>query len=94
MEKPGITREALEKYLNRRKGELQEMRRFLNEKRFDDIVMLSHKIKGSAPTFGLDGVGRLAEKLEEQAEKFAQKEVSDVLCEMETEVSSALKNLN
>ncbi len=94
MENPGITKEAVERYLNRRVEELRDMKRFLDEERFDDIVMLSHKIKGSAPTFGLDGVGRLAEKLEENAEKFAKKDVSEVLTEMEVEVRGQLERLN
>jgi len=70
------------------------MKRFLEQERFDDIAMLSHKIKGSALTFGLGQVGTLAEKLEENAEKFAHREVSELLGDMEREVHGALQKLN
>jgi len=93
MEQPGISREVLEKYLNRRVDELRAMRQYLEEARYQDIAMLSHKIKGSAPTFGLETVGQIAEKLEENAEKSAQNEVSELLVQMEKEVHVAIQKL-
>jgi HPt (histidine-containing phosphotransfer) domain-containing protein len=83
---PNITREALERYLNRRTDELKDMKRFLSEKKFSEIAMLSHKIKGSAPTFGLEEMAKIAEKIEESAEKSAEEEVATRVDELEQEV--------
>ncbi len=94
MEEPAISREALEKYLNRRVEELRDMKRYVDEKRFDDIAMLSHRIKGSAQTFGLETVGHIAEKLEREAETHAEAEIESLLKEMEQEVHGAIEKLN
>ena len=93
MEDLEISKDVLKRYLDRRLEEIKEMKRYLLENRYNDIMMFSHKIMGSAATFGLKEIGDTAEQIESKALSSAKDEVSNLIEKMESEVHSAINRL-
>jgi len=62
-----ISAEAIQKYLNRRKEDLDKLKVALDEKNFTSIGEVAHQIKGNAATFGFEELGSRAQILEANA---------------------------
>jgi PAS domain S-box-containing protein len=55
-------------YLARRKEELQMFRRSMQEGDFENLEIMSHKVKGSAGSYGLDQIEPIAYQMEKAAQ--------------------------
>lgn len=62
-----IPKEALEKYIERRRVDLENCKQALEKKDFEVLARVGHQIKGNAATFGYEELGEIAIALEEQA---------------------------
>ena len=62
-----IPQEALTKYIERRKADLETCKKALQQKDFDAIARVGHQVKGNATTFGFDALSTIAIDLEKYA---------------------------
>lgn len=59
-----IPKEAREKYLERRKVDLENCKKALEDRNFEVLTRIGHQVKGNAVTFGYDDLGQIAIELE------------------------------
>ena len=62
-----IDQEARQKYIERRKADLDRCRQSLNTKDFEAISTIGHNLKGNGISFGFPELSTLGEKLENSA---------------------------
>ncbi len=62
-----IPDEARQKYIERRRTDLENCKKALQQKDFDTIARVGHQIKGNASTFGYDELGTIAIEMEKSA---------------------------
>lgn len=70
-----ISKDQLERYIERRKDDVLTCRNHLIKKDFNQIALLGHKLFGNGATFGLPELTLLGAKLEESAH---QKNLNDI----------------
>lgn len=63
-----ISQEAIQKYIDRRKKDLDVLKNAIQISDFDQIRFIAHQIKGNAETFGFTDLGEHAKALEVLAE--------------------------
>jgi HPt (histidine-containing phosphotransfer) domain-containing protein len=68
MTMPEISPATKERYLLRRRTELDHMRKLLSEQEYSLIREFAHQIKGNGATFGFPELSEHAEKLESAAQ--------------------------
>jgi HPt (histidine-containing phosphotransfer) domain-containing protein len=59
--------DLMEGYLQNRNEDLINLKNALKENNLKTIASISHKVKGSAGGYGLNGLGEIASKLEEKS---------------------------
>lgn len=62
-----IPKEARQKYIERRRSDLENCKKALQEKDFEILARVAHQIKGNASTFGYDELSEIAVELEKMA---------------------------
>lgn len=62
-----IPKEARQKYIERRRADLENCNKALQQRDFDFLSRVAHQIKGNASTFGYDDLSGIAIRLEEFA---------------------------
>lgn len=62
-----IPKEARQKYIERRRTDLENCNKALQQGDFDVLARVAHQVKGNAVTFGYAELGTLAVQLEEAA---------------------------
>ena len=62
-----IPEEARQKYIERRKTDLENCKKALQQKDFDAIARVGHQVKGNASTFGYEELGSIAIEMEKSA---------------------------
>jgi HPt (histidine-containing phosphotransfer) domain-containing protein len=72
------------RYLEKRKVELNRIRRMIEEENFQEIELIGHRIKGNAALFGLDVLGEWGASLEEAANRKESGKILNVSTEMQT----------
>lgn len=63
-----IPKEARQKYIERRRTDLENCNKALQQRDFEFLSRIAHQIKGNASTFGYDDLGSIAIQLEEFAQ--------------------------
>lgn len=63
-----ISKEAIQKYIDRRQKDLSVLKNALQSSDFEQIRFIAHQIKGNAETFGFSELGEHAKSLELLAE--------------------------
>lgn len=62
-----ISQEAHQKYIERRRLDLESCKNALDKKDFEILARIAHQIKGNASTFGYDELKKIAMDMEKQA---------------------------
>ena len=70
-------------YLNHRRQELSELKKYLNSSQYEKIQSLGHRLKGNAKSYGFEELGWIGRKLEDAAEKHDGKEIQSLISETE-----------
>lgn len=63
-----VPREIMQKYIERRKLDLEACLASLSQQRFDEIERVGHQLKGNGATFGHPELSLIGKKLEEAAQ--------------------------
>jgi HPt (histidine-containing phosphotransfer) domain-containing protein len=64
-----IPEEARQKYIERRKKDIESLRSALAQKTFDEFKRIGHQLKGNAASFGYNDLEKVAIQLEVAGEK-------------------------
>jgi HPt (histidine-containing phosphotransfer) domain-containing protein len=59
--------DLMPQYLSNRWVDLREMRRCLADERYSEIVAITHRIRGTAASYGFLGLGDIADALQQAA---------------------------
>jgi HPt (histidine-containing phosphotransfer) domain-containing protein len=62
-----ISQNAVEKYIQRRAGDLQTLKAAFDAKNYEQIMSIAHQLRGNAETFGFGDLGEHAKNLEKSA---------------------------
>ena len=62
-----IPKEARQKYIERRRIDLENCKQALTQKDFEILARVAHQIKGNASTFGYEELAEIAIDMEEKA---------------------------
>jgi len=76
-----IPKEARQKYIERRRLDLENCKKALEQRDFDVLARVGHQIKGNASTFGYEELGEIAISMEEQALAKNSEKLSQVLAQ-------------
>lgn len=86
--------EMIEIFLNKAPVALDDMKRLLKEKEWDQIAQQAHKIKPNLQYMGMQDSKKLVEKLEHQAkEKPDSEQMQEILQELEVHFKQAFGEL-
>jgi HPt (histidine-containing phosphotransfer) domain-containing protein len=64
-----IPEEARQRYLERRKKDIESLRSALGSRTFDEFKRIGHQLKGNAASFGYGELEKVAVQMEAAAEK-------------------------
>jgi HPt (histidine-containing phosphotransfer) domain-containing protein len=64
-----LIRAKLPAYLLKRQEDVPKLRSLLSQKKWEEIKMLGHQLKGNGPTFGFLEIGKIGNELEAAAQK-------------------------
>lgn len=64
-----IPEEARQRYLERRKKDIENLRTALSSKTFDEFKRIGHQLKGNAASFGYGDLEKLAVQMEAAGER-------------------------
>jgi len=76
-------RRLLRRYLDRRRGELAQLREALERSDFELIRRIGHNLRGSGAAYDLIRISALGERLELAAEQSAQGGLTAIIAELE-----------
>jgi HPt (histidine-containing phosphotransfer) domain-containing protein len=76
-----IPKEARQKYIERRRLDLENCKKALEQRDFEVLARVGHQIKGNASTFGYEELGEIAISMEEQALAKNSEKLSQVLAQ-------------
>lgn len=80
-------------YLRRRSEDLSVLRKFLSGKAsIETVATIGHNLKGTAPSYGLPGIGELGAALEEAANANQVQKIASLVDEFERSITEARRN--
>ena len=77
------------KYIERRKGDLQDCYNYLKSKNFAGLEKVGHRLKGNGGTFGYPLITKIGDKIEKASAKEDVSHVQEAL----SELASWIKNI-
>ncbi len=86
-----IPEDARQRYLERRKTDIQSLKTSLSQNSFEEFKRIGHQLKGNAISFGYPDLEKLAIQMEQAAEAQDKSEASRIVAAFETWLSASLK---
>ena len=59
--------DIMPEFLEHRKKDLEILQNAINKSEFNEVRIIGHRLAGNAPSYGLDDLGPIGDKLEEAA---------------------------
>ena len=79
---PDGLQELIPEYLDARRQDAAEMRRFFEENQFDEVRRLAHNLKGNGACYGFDELSKLGAALEAASKRADRTEADQHIAEI------------
>jgi HPt (histidine-containing phosphotransfer) domain-containing protein len=79
-------------YLERKRMDVSNLNRYLEERRFDECKALGHRLKGSGASYGFSDISELGRQIELAAEKHDVSELTECALTFENQIEDIIED--